>query len=138
MVTMNKLSRERRAQIVRALCEGNSIRSASRMTGAAINTVVSLLVDLGSACSKYQDHAMRNLPCKRLQLDEIGASSMPSRRTSRLRKSRRKARATFGPGWRFAPIRSWCPRGTSALATPTRRITSWETAQLAAKAEAAH
>jgi hypothetical protein len=51
MVTVNELSRERRAQIVRALCEGNSIRSTSRMTGAAINTVVSLLLDLGSAYS---------------------------------------------------------------------------------------
>jgi IS1 family transposase len=68
---MNKLSAERRAQIVRALCEGNSIRSTARMTGAAINTVVSLLVDLGGACSEYQDRVMRDLPCERLQADEI-------------------------------------------------------------------
>src|SRR5215210_7980694 len=68
---MNQLSPQRRAQIVRALCEGNSIRSTSRMTGAAVNTVVNLLVDLGSACSEYQDRSMRNLPCKRLQCDEI-------------------------------------------------------------------
>ena len=68
---MNRLSAERRAQIVRALCEGNSIRSTSRMTGAAVNTVVGLLVNLGAACSEYQDRAMRNLPCKRLQCDEI-------------------------------------------------------------------
>jgi IS1 family transposase len=68
---MNKLSAERRAQIVRALCEGNSIRSTSRMTGAAINTVVTLLIDLGSACSEYQDLVMRDLPCNRLQCDEI-------------------------------------------------------------------
>src|SRR5215218_2498363 len=68
---MNKLTAERRAQIVRALCEGNSIRSTARMTGAAFNTVVSLLIDLGSACSEYQDRVMRDLPCKRLQCDEI-------------------------------------------------------------------
>lgn len=68
---MNKLTAERRSQIVRALCEGNSIRSTSRMTGAAINTVVSLLVTLGSACLDYQDAVMNNLPCKRLQCDEI-------------------------------------------------------------------
>jgi IS1 family transposase len=70
-VIINKLNPERRAQIVRVLCEGNSIRSTARITGAAINTVVSLLVDLGSACSEYQDRSMRNLPCKRLQCDEI-------------------------------------------------------------------
>jgi IS1 family transposase len=41
------------------------------MTGAAKNTVVKLLVELGTACAKYQQEALRNLPCKRLQLDEI-------------------------------------------------------------------
>ena len=68
---MNKLSREHQAQVVKALCEGNSIRSTARMTGVAINTVVKLLTELGSACLDYQDTAMRNLPCKRLQADEI-------------------------------------------------------------------
>ncbi len=41
------------------------------MTGAAKGTVLKLLVDLGRACSEYQHNALRNLPCKRLQLDEI-------------------------------------------------------------------
>jgi len=41
------------------------------MTGVAKNTVVKLLVDLGHACSEYQDQALRNLHCERLQLDEI-------------------------------------------------------------------
>lgn len=68
---MNRLSIERRSQIISALVEGNSLRSTSRMTGAALNTVTKLLVDLGAACSEYQDKALRNLPCKRLQLDEI-------------------------------------------------------------------
>src|SRR5690349_16096435 len=41
------------------------------MTGVAKNTVIKLLVDLGKACSAYQDKTIRLLPCKRLQLDEI-------------------------------------------------------------------
>jgi IS1 family transposase len=68
---MNRLSTEQRARIVRALVEGNPIRATCRMTGAAKNTVVKLLVDLGTACEAYQDRAMRNLPCRRLQCDEI-------------------------------------------------------------------
>lgn len=68
---MNKLSLERQAQIVKSLVEGNSIRSTARITGTAINTVVKLLIDLGSACLDYQDMIMRNLPLKRLQCDEI-------------------------------------------------------------------
>ncbi len=41
------------------------------MTGAAKNTVVKLLKDVGAACSEYQDKAFRNLKCRRLQCDEI-------------------------------------------------------------------
>jgi IS1 family transposase len=68
---MNKLSTEKRAAVVAALVEGNSIRATVRMTGVAKNTVVKLLVDLGAACARYQDETLRNLPCKRLQCDEI-------------------------------------------------------------------
>jgi len=71
IVRMNRLSRERQAQVVRALCEGNSIRSTARMVGVSINTVVKLLGDLGSVCLDYQDQTMHNLHCKRLQCDEI-------------------------------------------------------------------
>lgn len=68
---MNKLSTAERVRVVAALVEGNSIRATVRMTGVAKNTVVKLLVDLGAACSAYQDAALRNLPCKRIQCDEI-------------------------------------------------------------------
>jgi IS1 family transposase len=68
---MNQLSLERRAAIVRALVEGNSIRATCRMTGASKNTVTKLLVDLGEVCSIYQNHVLRNLPTKRVQCDEI-------------------------------------------------------------------
>jgi IS1 family transposase len=71
MVSMNKLDGLRRAQVIAALVEGNSIRSTVRMTGVAKNTVTKLLVDLGTACSEYQDSTLRNLPCKRVQCDEI-------------------------------------------------------------------
>ena len=68
---MNKLSTEERSRIVAALVEGNSMRAVSRMTGIARNTINKLLVDLGTACSEYQDKAFRNLSCKRIQCDEI-------------------------------------------------------------------
>ena len=68
---MNKLDLNRRVQITKALCEGNSLRSTARMTGVSINTVVKLLTDLGSACLDYQDKVMRNLTCQKLQCDEI-------------------------------------------------------------------
>jgi IS1 family transposase len=71
LVKMNKLSLDRQAQIIKVLCEGNSIRSTARITGAAVNTVVKLLKEVGVACLDYQDGVMQNLPCKKLQCDEI-------------------------------------------------------------------
>jgi IS1 family transposase len=68
---VNKLSLKDRARILACLVEGNSIRATVRMTGAAKNTVVKLLADVGAACAAYQDKTLRNLPCKRVQCDEI-------------------------------------------------------------------
>jgi IS1 family transposase len=68
---MNKLSIERRAQILSALVEGVSMRAVCRMTGCEKRTVTRLLVDVGTACFEYQDRVLRNLNCKRIQCDEI-------------------------------------------------------------------
>jgi IS1 family transposase len=68
---MNKLDRKTRAQILHLLCEGQSIRAVTRLTGASKNTVTKLLVDAGRACAAYQDRVLRNLSCKRVQVDEI-------------------------------------------------------------------
>ena len=68
---MNNLTPEKRTQIVAALVEGNSIRSTVRMTGASKNTVAKLLIELGKVCAEYMDGTLRNLPCKRIQVDEI-------------------------------------------------------------------
>lgn len=72
-VTMNKLTDSRRAAIIRALVEGNSVRATARLTNTAKATVLKLLVEMGEFCSIYQDHALRNLPSKRIEADEIWA-----------------------------------------------------------------
>ncbi|HZE71477.1 MAG TPA: IS1 family transposase [Pyrinomonadaceae bacterium] len=68
---MNKLSTQRRVQVISALVEGMSIRSVVRMTGVSKNAVVKLLEDVGNACAIYQDKVFRNLTCKRIECDEI-------------------------------------------------------------------
>lgn len=68
---MNKLNLERQAQIIKVLCEGNSIRSTARITGSSINTVVKLLREVGAACLAYQDETMQDLKLGRIQVDEI-------------------------------------------------------------------
>ena len=68
---MNKLSSKARAQILHMLVEGNSLRATARMADVSRNTVDKLLRDAGEACLDYQDRVLRNLPCKRIQCDEI-------------------------------------------------------------------
>jgi len=70
---MNKLSPEKRAQILSLLVEGMSIRAVVRVTGAGKNTIARLIVDAGSAFAEYQDRELRNLTCRRLQVDEAWA-----------------------------------------------------------------
>jgi IS1 family transposase len=71
MVSMNRIDISRRAQVVRCLIEGCSIRSTVRMTGVAKNTVTKLLVDLAEVCADYHDRNVRNVRVRRLQCDEI-------------------------------------------------------------------
>jgi hypothetical protein len=68
---MNKLSAQKRVQILSALVEGNSLRATARMCDVAFNTVLKLLPEIGAACLEYQDKVFRDLPCKRIQCDEI-------------------------------------------------------------------
>lgn len=70
-LSMNKLSIEKRTQVIQALVEGNSIRATCRMTNTAKGTVTRLLASIGEACAKYQDEHLINLPCKTIQCDEI-------------------------------------------------------------------
>lgn len=71
MVSMNILPKEKRNQVIACLVEGNSIRSTVRMTGEAKNTITKLLHDVGLVCAEYQDKIMMDLPCDRIQVDEI-------------------------------------------------------------------
>lgn len=41
------------------------------MTSAAKGTVLKLLADVGKACENYQDKTLQNLPCERVQCDEL-------------------------------------------------------------------
>src|SRR5438270_9195876 len=70
---MNCLTTERRASVVAALVEGNSINATCRMTGVAKHTVLKLLGDLGCAAASYHDDHVRNLRVRRVQCDEIWA-----------------------------------------------------------------
>jgi len=68
---MNQLSTAKRARVIGALVEGNSINATCRMLGVGKHTVLRLLEDAGIACTKFHDRYVRNLRVRRLQCDEI-------------------------------------------------------------------
>src|SRR5206468_12622876 len=71
MILMNKLTTSERAQVLRCLVDGNSIRATERITGVTKKAITRLLVEIGEVCRQYQDEHFRDLTSKRLQLDEI-------------------------------------------------------------------
>ena len=98
---MNRLSIEERAKILNLLVEGSSMRAVSRITGASINTVTKLLVDTGRACAEFQDGALRNLPCKRVQADEIHSFVFAKSKNA---DQDMKAAGTAGDVWTWTAI----------------------------------
>jgi IS1 family transposase len=68
---MNQLSTAKRAQVIAALIEGNSINSTCRMLGVGKHTVLRLLEDAGCACAAYHDVMVRGLTVTRAQCDEV-------------------------------------------------------------------
>lgn len=68
---MNRLTKEKRIAVLKALCEGCSIRATGRLTGVSKTTIMKLLLNIGHACLAWEDAKLRNLSCERLQADEV-------------------------------------------------------------------
>ncbi|MGA9058713.1 MAG: IS1 family transposase [Terriglobia bacterium] len=71
MVSINRLPNQKRAEVIRCIVEGNSIRSTVRITGVAKNTIARLLLEVGNLCASYEDRELRNIKSKHIQCDEI-------------------------------------------------------------------
>ncbi len=67
----NVLNTDKQIAIIAALSEGSSIRSIERMTGVHRDTIMRLGVKIGQGCTALMDEKMRDLPCTRLEMDEI-------------------------------------------------------------------
>jgi hypothetical protein len=97
---VNRLPLRTRAQIINCLVEGNSIRSTERMTDVHRDTVMKLLVQVGEGCAKIMDTEMRQLPCRRIQVDEIWAYVQKKQRHTTLQDDL----ARVGDMWTYVAI----------------------------------
>ncbi len=80
----NVLNTDKQIAVIAALAEGSSIRAIERMTGIHRDTIMRLGVKVGQGCTALMDETMRDLPCIRLEMDEIwgfvGKKVFPSER----------------------------------------------------------
>jgi len=97
---VNRLSLVRQTQIIGALVEGNSIRSVERMTETHRDTIMRLMVDVGTGCAALMDEKMRELPCQRVQVDEIWAYVGKKQREVKPGEDRTRV----GDQWTFVAI----------------------------------
>lgn len=108
---MNRLTVAKRVQIISALVEGNSINATARMTGVSKVTILKLLKDVGEACAAFEHKALRNLPCKQIQCDEIWSFCYAKEKNVPQSK-----RGQFG----FGNVWTW-----TALDADTKLMCSW-------------
>jgi IS1 family transposase len=67
----NVISMAKKVAVISALVEGCSVRSTVRLTGVSKGAVLRILSSVGKACADYQDKVIKNIPAKRVQVDEI-------------------------------------------------------------------
>lgn len=68
---MNKrLSKEKQALVLAALCEGTPINATARMFRVGKHAVLRVIRETGEAFADYMDANFRDLPCKRIEMDE--------------------------------------------------------------------
>ena len=72
---MNRTPLARRTQIINCLVEGNSIRSTERMTDTHRDTIMRLMVEVGTGCAALHDEQMRDLPASASRSTKSGPMS---------------------------------------------------------------
>jgi IS1 family transposase len=98
----NVLPREKQILVLKCLVEGMSVRATERLADVSRETVLSLLVRVGEGCAKLQDGMMRDLPCERVELDEVWA--FVAKKQRRVRET--DDRDAVGDCWTYV---AFCP-----------------------------
>lgn len=68
---MNKLPKDRKVNCINGLCNGMSLRAASRVFDTHRTSIMNLLVRVGERCDDLMNEHMRDIDSDRLELDEL-------------------------------------------------------------------
>lgn len=89
-----RLSHDTRKMVLRMLCEGNSIRSASRMTGVHKCTINKLILGMGNCARNFLDDQVTGLTLRHVEIDEIW--TFVQKKQSRLTVDEKATRGDIG------------------------------------------
>jgi IS1 family transposase len=101
---VNRLDTARRAQVIKCLAEGVSLRGTARLTGVARMTVEKLLRDIGKACAEFHDRAVQNLNSERVQVDEIWSFCYAKKKSIKKAPTILERYADAGDVWTWTAI----------------------------------
>jgi IS1 family transposase len=107
----NVLNTDKQIAVTGALAEGSSIRSIERITGVHRDTIMRLGVKVGQGCTALMDEKMRNLPCDRLELDEIWGFVGKKDRNVRM-----------GDSMEVGSVWTWCAIDADTKLVPVFRV----------------
>jgi hypothetical protein len=65
-----RLSKDKQALVLAALCEGTPIRACARMFKTGKGTIIRVIRETGEAFNDYMNTNFRDLPCSRIEMDE--------------------------------------------------------------------
>ncbi len=68
---MRVIDKDRKVAIINALCNGMSLRAASRVFNTHRTAIQNLLVRVGANCERVMKEHMRNVDARYLELDEL-------------------------------------------------------------------
>jgi IS1 family transposase len=68
---MRVIDKDRKIAVINGLCNGMSLRAASRVFNTHRTAIQNLLVRVGLRCDRLMDEHLRGLDCRNLELDEL-------------------------------------------------------------------
>jgi len=68
---MRVVERERKVAVINCLCNGNSLRATTRLTGTHWTAIMRLLVRVGEHCDQIMAEHMHGLELRNVEMDEL-------------------------------------------------------------------
>lgn len=116
-----RLDSGKQALVLAALCEGSAINSVCRMFKVGKQAVMRVIEETGKACEDYHNRHFRELPVKRLELDEQWAYVHTHK--ERMTREQRMQNPERGDCWLWASIDA-----------DSKAIVNWRTGKRSARA----